>query len=135
MNPNSQHQQWSLWTFTVTPGDPRKNPSRKEMAYNCAKFGRQMFGSTGQMKVEQSKDGEGKFWTVWVRTEGHPVHDPQFRERMIEAWAKFFRSGFGAGTHTHCQTKHEAGDQQDGKPPDQLLILPPLRVDELMREH
>lgn len=129
MNPNSQNQLWSKWVFTVTPGDRRRaDLPFAEMKKNCARFGRDMFKSSSEMKIDRSQDDKGTFWTVSVITEGHPVHDPEYVTRMAATWAKFFRAGFGAGTHTHCDAKLLAGDAQNGAPRDQLIILPPLRL-------
>lgn len=136
MNPNSQHQLWSLWVFTVTPGDIRRNPSWDIVKNNCARFAVAHFGSTGQMKVERQASvsetyGVRTRWIVRVRVENAPVHDPSYRNHTVQKWAKFFAQGFGTGTHTHCDTKLEAGDKQDGTPPDQLIILPPLPVESM----
>jgi hypothetical protein len=143
MDPNSQHQIWSLWTWTVTPPlekrttllqfgkSPRKRKiltrprNFEEIKVNCARFGRKAFGSTGQMNVQHWSNGQ---YIVKVRTEGHPVHDPAFVTWMNGNWEKFFISGFGKGTQVKLETKLEAGDAQDGKPRDQLIIVPPFHI-------
>lgn len=123
MNPNSQNQRWSRWTFTVEPARRGLWPMA-DVTANCARFGRKAFGSASQMRITQI----GSTWTIDVRTEGHPVHDVVFVESMTRNWRRFFESGFGVGTMVRCETKLEAGDRQDGTPAEQLIILPPLRV-------
>lgn len=133
MDPNSQHQTWSLWVFKVIPGDKTKHPSVQEVKWNCWKFGRQpeIFGQTGQMHVERVPRDIGEFWIIKYRVEGKEVFDPQLVKVYKAAWAKFFTNGFGAKTYVECEVKHEAGDKQDGKPPDQLIIIPPVNFKEL----
>lgn len=127
MDPNSRHQIWSLWTFTVTPG---RNMRRtfEEVKAQCARFGRKAFGSASQMKVERNGVGQ---WIVKVRTERHPVHDPRYVEHQRMHWQRFFENGFGVGTQVTLQAKLEAGSRDDGTPADQLIIIPPLQIGEL----
>jgi hypothetical protein len=124
MNPNSQNQMWSKWTFTVTQSKPTQVPFEVAKA-NLAKFGRRKFGSASQMHITQ----EGLHWTVEVRTEGHPVHDPEFVSHMEQDWRAFLWLGFGLQSDITCSVKLEAGSRQDGTPADQLIILPPISFD------
>lgn len=123
MNMNSAHQLWSKWTFTVTPG--RAARPFEEVRTNCARFGRKAFGAASEMRVTK---GALTSWVVDVRTEGHPVHDLRYVEWMTAQWRRFFVNGFGVGTVVVCATKLEAGDRQDGRPSDQLIIVPPIAV-------
>jgi len=145
MNPNSQHQLWSLWVWTVTPPRQKlektaqlfafggkkvkakqtKSRNFEEVKTNCLRFGRKAFGSTGQMNISHWSNGQ---YIVKVRTEGHPVHDPNYVRWMNSNWQKFFTEGFGKGTTSTLETKLEAGDAQNGKPRDQLIILPPFHI-------
>lgn len=50
MNPNSAHQVWSRWTFTVTPGRSIARPVAN-VRDNCARFGRKAFGAASEMRV------------------------------------------------------------------------------------
>lgn len=124
MNPNSAHQIWSRWTFTVVPGRSIARPWAQVHA-NCARFGRQAFGAASEMRITSHG---GRQWTIDVRTEGHPVHDAAYVDWMTAQWRRFFVEGFGVGTSVTCVTKFEAGDRQDGRPADQLIIVPPLAV-------
>lgn len=123
MNPNSEHQLWSRWTFTVMPGTIRNRPFN-EVCDNCARFARKAFGSAGEMKVVRTGDG----YTIDIRVEGHPVHDARFVAYYAHMFRRFFESGFGVGTTMTLDARLEAGSRQDGTPPDQLLILPSLSV-------
>jgi len=124
LNPNSAHQIWSRWTFTVTPGRPVVR-AFAEVQGHSARFGRKAFGAASEMKVEC----RGEAWTIDVRTEGHPVHEDAYVTWMTAQWSRFFKAGFGIGTVVECVTKLEAGSRQDGRPADQLIIVPPIAVE------
>ena len=126
-NPNTQHQIWSKWSFRVKLGS--KIPPRIEVTrFECARFGRVAFGtydSNGtQMRVDRSREG----YIVEVMTEGWAVHDIAFREHMRMNWEKFFVAGLGPGTVVEMEAKLMAGNRQDGKPAEQLLVLPELEL-------
>lgn len=125
MDPNSKNQRWSKWVFLIHPGGT-KRPSFCDVKSNAARFARLRFGMTTAMEVKKeynvaaSKD----VWRISVRSEGHPVHDPDFVKFMTEQWQRFGELGFGPGTRTEClEAKLEAGDRQDGTPRDQLIIM------------
>ena len=123
MNPNSQNQVWSKWVWFVKPGVIKNRPFI-EVQYNLAKFGRMTFGSPSVLKITQTRKG----YIIEVITEGHPVQDPNYVEYMREIWEKdCLVKGFGTGTQIKMTAKLMAGSRQDGKPPDQMLmvILPP----------
>lgn len=123
MNPNSANQRWSRWTFTVTPGRTL-NRSFAVLKENCARFGRKAFGGASEMRITQT----GADVTIEVRTEGHPQHEAPYVEWMRQQWERFLINGFGAGTTVALKTKLEAGSREDGRPADQLIILPSLSV-------
>ena len=123
MDPNSQHQLWSKWTFDVVPEKPL--PGLLELRTNLARFGRKAFGSASQMRITVLN---AKHLRVEVRTEGSPAHDPGFQTYMQDNWDKFFKVGFGLQTTSECQVKVEAGDLQDGKPREQLIVLPKIQI-------
>ena len=118
MNPNSANQRWSLWEYRVYP-DVTKRPDFQTVKVNCARFGRLVFGSVSEMRIE-----ERSYWEIAVLTEGHPVHDPVYTEWIHAQWRKFFQEGFGSACVVQCHARLEAGDRQDGKPADQLIIMP-----------
>jgi hypothetical protein len=132
MNPNSKNQLWSCWIFTVTPGLhrslTRQGPSFAMVQANCARFGRKAFGSAGQMHIERKLHERRVVYVVQVRVEGPPAHDPEYVAFMQRSWERFFVEGFGYNTTVSLEVRVEAGDVQDGRPPAQLIILPPLGV-------
>lgn len=131
MNPNSANQRWSLWQYRVT--DMTQRPMYAMVRENCKRFGRLMFGSASEMRVVHATDGFGvPYWEITVRSEGHPVHDPQYTERMHSQWRKFLTNGFGDASTIHCHARLEAGTREDGTPADQLIILPGLQVDKTL---
>ena len=119
MNPNSQHQMWSKWTWQVRPGRLLRR-SYAEVQTNCARFGRKAFGAASQMRIHQTRDG----WAVECLTEGHPVNDESFRSYMAECWETFFIRGFGIGTVVKMTVQRMAGSPENGKPADQLIMMP-----------
>ena len=98
--------------------------SMSEVRANCARFGRKAFGSASQMRVRRNSRG----YLIEVLTEGAPVHDPAFVDYMRCAWQVFFEHGFGLGTKTKLTAKLMAGSPQDGKPSEQLLMMPALEI-------
>lgn len=128
MDPNSQHQCWSLWTFTIHPQHHR-GLDFDLLKTNCARFGRKAFGGASQMWIGTERYDTGLVCVVKVRTEGSPANDPQFVEYMAGLWEKFFKSGFGQKSRVLHEVAWEAGDRGDARPPDQLVILPFIRLD------
>jgi hypothetical protein len=130
MNPNSRHQRWSLWEYRVYP-DQTQRPSYALVRENCARFGRLVFGSVSQMRLRCATDDRGRlYWEVAVLTEGHPSHETAYAEWMHAQWRTFFQHGFGPSCEVQAHARLEAGDWQDGRPADQLIILPALKLDE-----
>jgi hypothetical protein len=68
-------------------------------------------------------------WVIKVRSEGHPVHDPQYVRHIGGAWSRFLRNAFGQNSEIDFSVKLEAGNRQDGTPAEQLIILPTIGVD------
>lgn len=120
MNPNSVHQWWSRWTATVTPDPARPVPPIVLVTDNCARFYRKAFGSATALRVAATATG----WVIECRTEGHPAHDPAYVAWMTQQLRRFLRNGFGAQAQVTFAVTLEAGDRQDGTPPDQLILGP-----------
>jgi hypothetical protein len=129
MNPNSQHQRWSFWEYRVYP-DSTKRPTYELVKKNAARFGRLLFGSASQMRLTCATDDVGRlYWEIAVLTEGHPVHEPGYVSWVHHQWAKFCRQGFGQTCEIRSHARLEAGDREDGRPADQLIMLPPLSAE------
>ena len=132
MDPNSQHQLWSKWTFYVAPG--LKRPDIDTVRIAAWRFAKLVFGTTGQMRVEPAHvrrlDGQiVNGVMVELMVEGHPSHDREFVNAMVRRWTgQFFLVGYGNGTYVDAKVRTLAGDQQDGKPRDQMIIMPTLNV-------
>jgi hypothetical protein len=58
------------------------------------------------------------------------VHDPAYTEWVHDKWRTFLTMGFGAQSDVQVHARLEAGDRQDGRPADQLIIMPTLSVKE-----
>jgi hypothetical protein len=130
MNLNSGNQRWSLWEYRVYPTRTQlMQPDFKSVKANCAKFGRLVFGSASSMHIRYASDQVGRmYWEIAVLTEGHPVHDPQYTTWMHDQWRAFLHSGFGK-CDVQAHARLEAGDRQDGRPADQLIVLPGLTIE------
>lgn len=134
MNPNSKNQIWSLWTITVRPpvGMRKIVRNNETVRANVSRFFRKAFGSASQCKIVRASDG---VWTFQVRSEGHPCHDPEYVGYVSSFMKTFFTRGFGVGTVVRVDAKLEAGSAQNGKPSDQLIVLPSLKFDLTVDSH
>ncbi len=130
MNPNSQHQLWSRWTFGVL-ANPTKLPTLRECRSNFSRWCSLGFASTvGRVRCTCTASAAGTVYLFVVEIEGPPAHDPGYRDAVRRQFAgRFMRTGFGSGAHLcRFEVSVLAGDRQDGSPPDQLLVLPTLAV-------
>jgi hypothetical protein len=129
MDPNSQHQSWSKWSYRVYPEAARR-PSFAMVKLLAARYARELFGAASQMRIRYGTDDAGKLcWDFEVLSEGHPVHDPDFVDTIHRLWAAFLKTGFGGGCKiTRATAELKAGAREDGRPADQLIILPSLAV-------
>jgi len=122
-----------------------KQPMLSEVRPNFARWLRQWFGSIGRARVDAWRtipielrelalaEGvalgrERAGFTCITEVEGRPAHDPAFVRSVWEGYVRFVEHGFGVGTYHRMTSKVLAGDQQDGRPADQLLVLPRLTV-------
>lgn len=124
MNPNTAHQLWSKWTIVIRPGRPFA-PDFEVVRVNTARFMRKAFGSAGQCRVRRF----ARAWVVEVLAEAerHP-HDRDTFTAVSRDFTRFFRNGFGEAADVRVKARLMAGQRLDGRPPDQLLILPALPV-------
>lgn len=122
MNPNSRNQTWSKWSWTVTPGRQIKLPFQA-VKLMLANFARRHFGQAGQMRITEKLD----HYLIELLTEGRPAHDPEFVAYTTAVFENFYTAQFGVGTRTTLTgPRLMAGSRQDGSPPEQMVILPPL---------
>ena len=68
--------------------------------------------------------------TKWDLPTGYSVGS--FQTENVQ---RFFVNGFGAGTTVGVDVKFEAGDRQDGRPAEQLVIIPSIVVPFLNQPH
>lgn len=87
---------------------------------------RKTFGLTGRARVARVIVDDVERWILQCQVEGHPVHDPEFRDRTSAVLAAHYRRGFGSAARVDVEAGLLAGDAQDGAPPDQWIILPSL---------
>lgn len=123
MNPNSANQWWSKWVWFVATSTTRPFSEAK---VNLARFARKCFGSASQMNIRETLRG----YIIEVLTEGHPVTDAAYVQIVHQNWEHFLRVGFGSNCTIRTSTKLMAGSPQDGRPSEQMLIIPPLELKE-----
>lgn len=129
IDPNSQHQLWSHWTFTVYEGG--RHAPYPEVCLNVRRWLRQGFGSMGELKAEERlqtarlPDGTPVPQTTYVievRVEGVPAHDPDYVASVRRQFLTFIAKGWGPLGTGSVQVKVLAGDRQDGTPRQQLIV-------------
>lgn len=125
MQPNSQHQMWSRWIVGWEVEFNRLCPVR-EVRMNVRRYFAAGFGTIGRFRVTKPN-----LWAyeVEVEVEGPPAHDPEYRERVKRQFIEHFLfRGFGLSARlVRFEVKVLAGDQEDGRPPDQMIVIPPIR--------
>ena len=124
IDPNSEHQLWSRWTFGVE-ASPAKLPDVDECADNARRYFAKGFRSTiGRVRC----DRQGTYYVFVVEIEGPPGHDPDYADAVKRDFTeRFMAQGFGPGARlVRFVVGVLAGDQQDGRPPEQLLVMPGL---------
>ncbi len=125
MDPNSQNQLWSHWTFTAIGG--RAAPY-EDVVHNVAEWLKMGFGSVARARVQQQICQEKPFqglmqFVVEAQVEGAAAHDPDYEDSVRKQWRAFCQQGFGSMVLAETEVKILAGDVQDGKPPAQLLVV------------
>lgn len=126
MDPNSQHQLWSRWIFGVE-ASPAKLPDVRECVDNARRYFAKAFRSTvGRVRC----DAQGTYYCFVLEVEGPPAHDPGYMTALKrDVYERFLVPGFGPSVRlVRCEVGVLAGDVQDGRPPDQFLVVPQLPV-------
>ena len=130
MDPNSRNQQWSQWVFAVD----LLRRSFFEVSFatvkaNVARFMRKGFGSAARCRIEQKITPAGSTrYVVTVQAEGANANDPEKRAYMETCVRRFMENGLGR-VRVSMEVSLLAGSPEDGRPADQWLIMPPLRME------
>lgn len=122
LNPNSQHQLWSRWTFRVHG----KAVPISEAKLNAARWLRQRFGSVGRAKVQERVEAGRPVFVIVAEVEGVPAHDPHYIRSTKASFAKFVEAGWGPLALGSTSIEILAGDTQAGRPPAQLVVMPSI---------
>ena len=117
-NPNGQNQLWSKWTFTVW--EAGKRPARADVELNVARWLRKGFGSVSAARVSKTVLG----WRFECLTEGRPAHDPEYVAAVRSGFKDFVEKGWGVLASCKVNVKIMAGSKQDGKPAEQMVVMP-----------
>lgn len=123
MNPNSEHQLWSAWTFRVF--DAGRLVPRADVETNAARWLNKGFGSVGAIQCSRTRNG----WLIRARVEGAPAHDPAYLQRVCsEFQTRFVAQGWGPMATSRVEVRILAGHVQDGKPPSQWIDAPTIKL-------
>jgi hypothetical protein len=120
MNPNSEHQLWSHWVFTVEAD--RRFPTLGECREAGATFFRRWTG-VARMRVYRKTVTQ---YIFELQGEGLPAPDPGYRTFLKRRFIEdvMFR-GFGYSSRlVGLEVKILAGNAENGLPPEQLLAIP-----------
>ncbi len=139
-NPNSQNQLWSKWEFGIE-ASPRRLPKKSDVEDNARRYFAAGFGTAGKLAVKLLRTPtdatllrRATYYYITVMIEGPPAHDPGYREYVRRDFTKkFVEAGFGQTARLvmfRCNIM--AGDKQDGTPPEQLIVLPSIRLSDLL---
>jgi hypothetical protein len=119
MNPNSQHQLWSRWIFRVYG----KYIPLPEVERNALRWLRKGFGEAGHAKVEDVFEPGNCHVVITADVEGVPAHDPGYVRSVRRRFRAFVDEGWGVTATEKMKVKILAGDRQDGRPRDQLIVM------------
>lgn len=127
IDPNSEHQLWARYTFKVYGG--RIIPDR-EARLNITRWLRHMFGAAGRVRFLTTIEGPRNtvVFTAEVEAEGRAAHDPTYESYVRREWDKLVEKGWGRTAIGALHIKILAGDLQDGKPREQLIVMPSINL-------
>lgn len=132
MNPNSDHQLWSYWRFTITPPSTRR-ATFEDVKLNAARWLRSIFGTGAAARVtrEPVAESSARSWlydryVIELFAEGAVAQDPVYVLIVERAFSRFVESGWGPLARATVEARVVAGNADDGKPPCQLVVLPDL---------
>jgi hypothetical protein len=128
MDPNSRGQLWSRWTFRVFG----QRHTLAEIELNFAKWARKGFGSVGRVRVRERIGRLGSVYIMEAEIEGRPAHDPGYVAAVERGFSDFVRKGFGDLAVGSVKVKILAGDVQDGRPREQLVVMPTINLRDLL---
>ena len=127
MDPNSSHQLFSEWIFTVHEGGGRHVPMA-DVQSNVTRWLRHGFGSVAQAKVEEKlavRVGLSfRYYQIMCHVEGVPAHDESYVVYVRREFAKWVEKGWGPIATSTVTVRVLAGDSQDGTPRSQLVVMP-----------
>lgn len=121
---------------------PRKLPPKAVVIDNARRYFAAGFKSqAGRLTVKLLRTPtdarlirRASYYYISLLIEGPPASDPDFRAAVKRDFTeRFVRVGFGPTARLvmfRCEIV--AGDKGDGSPPEQLLVLPTIRLSDLL---
>lgn len=131
MDPNSTHQLWSRWTFTLLSESLQLHPPQTPLHFAFRRWCVETFGATGHAHCDEfvhthrvSEQITAKGYILWAEVEGPPVTDPEYILYVRRCFRYFVDQNWSTTIRFKMDTAVLAGDAEDGNPPRQLLVLP-----------
>ena len=87
---------------------------------NAANWLKKGFGSVGRARVTEKVT----YYIIEAQVEGAPAHDPEYVVSVKQAFERFVEGGWGPLAVPAVDVKVLAGDQQNGKAPSQVIVMP-----------
>jgi hypothetical protein len=124
-DPNSENQIWSKWDFFIS--ELGRGVSKKEVDYNISRWFLKGFGDVGIYSIKREVFGSCTGWHIKLIIEGAPAHDPNYTSSVRKQFNKFVELGWGNLALGNVKAKILAGNKQEGRPNDQVIILPTVK--------
>ncbi len=126
LDPNSDHQLWSRWTITVKS---TKYVPLVDVRHNAHKWLKQGFGTMGRARVREFIGTSIlNKWIIECEVEGAPAHDPGYVGSVRLQFLRFVELGWGMLATGETEVILLAGNVEDGKPRQQLLVIPTIPI-------
>lgn len=134
MNPNSEHQVWGRWEFTIDVhhGALLRTRSFEEVKNASIQFFVRLFrGKPAEMKIAEvlMQDAGVSRYKITLRVEDERIIAEDYCKQVGQKVTDFFRTGFRCNVNVRLNTKLEAGRDGSGKPAPQLIVVPMLKMD------
>lgn len=136
MDPNTQNQRWSKWTFVVSMTDLKfKAFPLKDIQASFGKWLKALFQtSAGHANIVPSKTHRGVI-TFMCEVEGTHIvpDDPGYHSWVENRATEYFVHNLGVSARVTVKGRQIAG-QVDGRPRDQWMAVPSI-IDQEIKEH
>ena len=120
MDPNSQNQRWSLWTFIVY--EVGRHVPKKDVESNMARWITKLWGSAAKLRVSKVQNN----WEIEVVVEGPTANDKNAVCFVAREFDSFVHKGWSYGGFGNVMVRVLAGEDVQGRPRDQWIDMPTI---------